>query len=787
MSVVKTGFFAYGSSPTSSGECIEEAIKGINFSGHLVDLQSWKRLKIGGNIIIHEILKKITDCDFFCADLTGMNDNVLFEIGFAIGKRKPIWLINDTSIISSFNRYKELNFLTSIGYAPYTNSEDIVSTFLTERVYEKTNTIVESLFANIEAKKTDKILLYLKSQHSTNPNKFIINKIEEYNFTYTLDDAEEVKVQTLAWYLENLLSIPWALIEFSQTNRSGFELHNSKCAFISGLAYGLDVKIQMIAEEYYETPIDYRELLKKFHNAETCKLAIEPFFQSIRHNLAKTILNRKEPISNIKNKSTLQKLRFGEYIAEHESDDLFDYYVNSTHEQNLIKTEHNIVVGRKGSGKTATLYYLYEKYSRNIRNQVCLIKPINFEIDGLISLISSLKDEYEKGYLTESIWKFLIYSEIAKTIYLSIKDKPTYSLTENDEKLIEFVKKNKNIILTDFSTRLEQELDALQTIKNTQSQGDFRLKISEILHDNIIKQLKELIVNHFTKKQKLLVLIDNLDKSWRRGSNIDIIGRFLLGLLGVVGRISKDLKGRGQQAINLDFNLVLFIRSDIFRYLIKIAREPDKIEFSKLVWDDQEVFFRIINERIESLNEKDKITSDFFWSNLITPTVQNISIKEFILLNIIPRPRDIIFFFTAAKNVSVSRGHTKIEETDIIKAFSEYSNWVFKSIIVENGITMNQMHDFLYNLLGENIILDKGRIVQLMSDSSIETDENTVDYFIDRLVALSLLGREIKAGIFDFVYDFETDEKNKMMAKKLGTNRYRIHNAFVPYLETVTN
>ena len=58
-----------------------------------------------------------------------MNDNVLFEIGFAIGKRKPIWLVNDTSIIYSMNRYKELNLLTTIGYTKYTSSKDIVDTF----------------------------------------------------------------------------------------------------------------------------------------------------------------------------------------------------------------------------------------------------------------------------------------------------------------------------------------------------------------------------------------------------------------------------------------------------------------------------------------------------------------------------------------------------------------------------------------------------------------------------------------------------------------------------------
>jgi nucleoside 2-deoxyribosyltransferase len=784
MSIVKNGFFAYGSSPAHSGEFIEDAIKTINFSGHLVDLQSWKRLSPSGNLVISEVLKKIIDSDFVCADLTGMNDNVLFEIGFAIGKRKPLWLINDTSITYSINRYKELNLLSTIGYTKYTSSKDIVDSFLTERVYEKNNDLIESIFSVVEKKESEKVILYLKSQHNTNYNQFIINKIEDYNFTYTMDDAEEVKVQPLSWYLEQLLSTPASLIEFSSINRSGFELHNSKCALIAGISYGLGLKLQMVAEEYYDTPIDYRELLKKFHNADTCRMAIEPFFQSLRNELPKIFSKKRHDVYPEKIKSTLQKIRFGEYIAEHESDELYNYYVDTAHEQNLIKSEHNIVVGRKGAGKTATLYYLNEKLSKDIRNQVCLIKPINFEIDGLISLVSSLKDEFEKGYLTESIWKFLIYTEIAKSIYSGVKDKATYALTENDEKIIEFVKRNKNIVLTDFSTRLEQEIDSLQSIKNLPTQSDFRLKISEILHENILKQLRELITNHFGKKQKLVVLIDNLDKSWRKGSNIDNVARFLLGLLGVIGRISKELRGKSSQLNVFEFNLVIFIRSDIFRYILNIAREPDKIEFTKLLWDDEEIFLRIINERIRILNESINITPEIFWETLIVETINGINIKKFLQVNIIPRPRDIIFFFNTAKNVAVSRGHSKIEENDILKAHSEYSNWVFKSIIVENGITMTQMHDFLYNLLGENVILDKNKLIQLMQQSGLKIDEITVEYFIDRLVALSLLGREVKNNEFEFVYDFENDTKVKKMATKFGSNRYKIHNAFVPYLES---
>src|SRR5688572_14189155 len=92
----KTGFFAYPSDPSHIEEVVETAISTINSQAG-INLKSWKQMRISGNLIISAILNEIESADFFCADITGINENVLFELGFAIGKRKPIFLIQDTS------------------------------------------------------------------------------------------------------------------------------------------------------------------------------------------------------------------------------------------------------------------------------------------------------------------------------------------------------------------------------------------------------------------------------------------------------------------------------------------------------------------------------------------------------------------------------------------------------------------------------------------------------------------------------------------------------------------
>jgi len=112
----------------------------------------------------------------------------------------------------------------------------------------------------------------------------------------------------------------------------------------------------------------------------------------------------------------------------------------------------------------------------------------------------------------------------------------------------------------------------------------------------------------------------------------------------------------------------------------------------------------MIETRFVQLSEIEVVENDL-WNKYIENTTDNIDTKQYIFRNIFPRPRDLIYFLTTAKNISISRGHELITSDDIKSARKDYSNWVFKSILVENGITISQMENFMYNMMGENAIL----------------------------------------------------------------------------------
>lgn len=783
---MKTGFFAYSSQPPSVGESIEEAIGIIN-SSDIASLKSWKSYTVNGKLIIDEVTKAIDESDYFCADLTGFSDNVIFELGYAIAKNKDIFLVLDGSHIDSIKRYKELTFLKTTGYQKYTNSSHIVQAFIS---LASTATLSEKI-KNRQFVLNEKPLLFLKNQVDTPYSQAISSKISDYKISCITDDPSENRMQSIAWYQEKLNKA--ALIEFSATSRSGYEIQNSKCSLVAGLALGYEIDLLMLAEEPYEVPIDYRNLLIKYDSKQRCEEIVTEFLDPLRDRLLEDYFEHKTSQKNKRALTKFQQISFGEFLAEHESEVLPYYYVETFDISTLVKNDYNIVIGRKGTGKTATLYYLKNILEKDPRNHVCLIKPRNFEIDALIKILQVPSGEFEKSYLVQSAWKLLIYTEVAKSVYYRLDLKPLFALTKVETEFKDFIDHNSDLFLKDFSERLEGELENIHQaniINTVEKISDFKIKLAEILHEEILPKIRNFLADLFNKDKKILVLIDNIDKSWKKDNKLNLQSEWILGLLDVTVGIFRELssfRSKGQIK-KIDFHLTIFLRSDIFQYILHSAREPDKLEYIDLLkLKDKDVLFRIIEERFIRLSYNE-ILAVKLWEKYIVETVEDIPVKDYIYDKLIPRPRDIIYFFQSAHRTAVSRGHSMIKEDDIKSAYEDYSSWVFTSMLAEttNGITIDKIQEFLYQLVGDPIILDKETLYVAMCDAKLSKSEEYLDYLIEHLSTLSILGKEISKDQFEFEYAFNSKGLINAKSRKFNSNRYKVHNALVPLL-SLTN
>jgi predicted AAA+ superfamily ATPase len=575
MSQTINGFFAYPSKPHSIPEIINSAIKEINKSQEC-QIKTWQECSISGKIIIDVICREIDRSDLFIADLTGANPNVLFELGYAIGKQKRVWLILDTSIEESKTLYDQLKILTTVGYSPYSNSQNIIDEFFKEHPWTDLDDTIfkNSIEPSLDTQDNEK-LLYLKNQHETEASTQLDRIVQSFLIPFTISDPRESSVNTLVWYGTKIWSSPGVIAHFSGESRRGYRLHNSRYAFVSGLAHGLEKPLLMLAEEDYPIPIDYKDILFHYKTPSDCAKYAQEWLESISANYARKQKSKQEYAKKISLVTDLRNLSLGEYQAENEEDTLENYFVETPYFHRLFNGEPSIVVGNKGSGKTANFLMVANRLKEDKRNLVCVIKPLSYDVQGVVRLSKLFEERDKKGYVSEVLWKYLIYSEIAITAYDEIKQLPYVNPDSPEDRLMKLMESSDGALKDDFAVRLERCVETVLSSKTKESLHGFRESISENLHENTLRDLRELLGELLSNRQRVIVLIDNLDKAWDRSEDIDHLSVFLFGLMGVSNSIPKEFARKDHWRKPVNISITLFIRNDIFSRIMKHASEPD--------------------------------------------------------------------------------------------------------------------------------------------------------------------------------------------------------------------
>jgi len=786
MTIKTSCFVAYPSQPPSLAETIEEAVRIIR-QLQVVDINGWKSTNVTGKFIITAICQAIESSNVFICDLTTLNHNVLFELGFAIAKKKRIWILRDINIEKSKIDYEKFRLLTTVGYSSYSNSHEIANIFYQERPYEDLeSTIYKDTIESIINRYEKPTLLYLKSGIETNASIKLSRRVEKSKIPRIIDDPKEVGIQPLTWYAQRVHSAHAVIAHFLSQAQTGWLFHNAKNSFVAGLAYGFGKHLMMLAHEPYDSPIDYQDLLKTHNTASQCESLANSWLNEIEYSFTSRIVTTEEYAEELRAQSELQQIEIGDPIAEHESETLRKYFVRTATYTAALAAQHSIFVGRKGSGKTAILYKLADEIGSNLRNHVCIIKPVAYELDGIVHMLQQALAISEKGYLIESFWKFLIYTELAKSLYENLKSKPAYyHPDEIEQALLKLVEENASNITPDFSIRLESTVNKLKDVSLVQSASNQRIKISELLHEEIIAKIRTVLGMVLEKKSKVIILVDNLDKAWNAQKELTSLSQLLLGLLAVSPRISLDFQraSHGRRSVNL--SLIIFLRSDIFAQIIKHAPERDKISYSRITWDDPEILLQVLEERF--LVSSTLTNSSEVWSRFFCATVKGVSTREYLTKCILPRPRDLIYLDRAAITNAINHRHIKIEETDILEAQKKYSQYALDSIIVENSIPVEILEELLYEFVGGPDVINRDDILKAMNKCDISHGD--LDKIIELLCDLTFLGREVECDRFEFQYNDDYKMKLQVMARKTAETRmdklerYRINEAFHAYLE----
>lgn len=772
-------FYAYSSHKPDLLEDIRDAVRIISKSQSIA-ITTWEDLAIGGKHIINGILESIDKCDLFICDLTYLNFNVLYELGYAISKEKKIWITLNNTHSNAIANYKSFKAITTIGYASYGNPQELADKFFSELPHENSKTI------DIKTTQTDftKNLIYLKCDAGTSASNLVSSEITKLNIPTKVDDPYE-GIQPLSWYLNVLPQALGVVIHF-HTNGSQKEslINRGRKALVAGLSHGLGLETLLLAHDPFESPLDFHDTLKIHSTANECGDFLKEWTETIKGKYRALEGDYREYKADQRALGKLSNLIMGDYVAENENQDLLEYFLETAEYKEALTSQQVLFVGRKGTGKTANLIKLKSELASDKRNFVITIQPQGYEFEGVLNILTKLVSNSESGHLIESIWKYLIYTEIARQYNEYLERQPLHRQKSEDENLFTvFVKQNERYINADFTLRLENIVQRLKNLNQTDTIEEQRFKVSEFLHETMIKDLRDHLGKVLYKREKVSILIDNLDKGWNDNANLGKLSELLFGLLNVVHKITDEFYKNSYRTFKVNLSLIIFLRSDIFSRIMSFASERDKIPFKHLTWSEPRLLFRVIENRIEYKSNGVSSPGEL-WGNYFCKDVNGVPLKEYVENLILPRPRDIVFLFKAALQEAVNKGHSKVEDDDFISAEYTYSEYALQSLSPENGGRVKDLESILYEFAGEKSIINQEDLEQCLKISSA----HNINDLIKILCEMTFIGQEIQEGKFEYYSEKRSTQITDKLAQRFSernsrSKRYQINPAFHAYLE----
>jgi hypothetical protein len=780
-------FVGFASSPTTLADTIRTASEQIGKTGGL-SVRTWEDLRVAGNLLLAEIEKAIRASDLAVFDLTQLNENVLFEVGLAIGANRTVWPLRDLSDESRKSEWNAIGLLDQLGQVRFTNSDEIVGSFMEERPDLQGKPLFEDILEpHLQAGRPPSVV-YLAEPRQTDAGRGVLRLLDDHtsnDLPLVTADPNEVSVQTLPWFTQHLYAAEAVVVHLAAARRSGALAHNARASLVAGLAQGMNKPLLMLAESEYVSALDYRDLLYRYPDAASCRSRLDHWLgrtlQPVRGRLAEA----RDAAAALRLSTELKSVDLGEYVAENEVLGLEDYYVETAAFREVLSGASRVYVGSKGTGKSAAALRAEAVLRRDARKLVCSIKPPGYDLNGLVRLFTAFEEQDTKGYVAESLWKYLLATQLALAVEEDLSHRPAGSVPDDPEwKLLEFVSANESWLKMDFAARLERAVEDLVDIGSVSGVADAHERISEVLHKGPLRELRSLLAPVLATRNRVSIIVDNLDKAWDKDSDAPQLSRLLLGLLSCMDAFRGDLE-RVDGSKGVPISLSLFIRSDIFATLSLIAREPDKLPVHRIRWPAEADLLDVVEQRYVASRDGDVAPSEL-WSKYFCPSVGGIKTNEWLLTKCLPRPRDVLYLTRAAIDQAVGHRHPRVEEDDLLAAELEYSLFAFEAALVEGQQRVSQIEDVLLEFAGAPTSLTDRHLCELLRMVGIE--EDNFSHVTDVLRDLSFLGAVVGPNEAVFTDSPREQQRANVLTKKRRMTdeslpSFQVHPAFWAYLD----
>lgn len=770
MPTKQSAFFAYPAQPPDLVQPIRAAIKLFNDASDAFALESWEQNDISGVPFTDPIFAKIPSGAFLAADITFLNENVVFEIGFAIGSKKRCILFVNGALVSDRDLANRVGIFDTLGYETYENTAGLAQLPMDRKdfgpiQFEAVINHQQPVYIVEPAKKNDAHLM-------------LVSRTKKARWKYrSFNPDEDVRLSALD-AIRHVAQSAGVIAPLQPPSVPNSREHNLRAMFVAGLAMGLDIPTLIIHPVEFSPPSDVRDLTKKYRHPDDIVDAIQNFSLEITEFSQRTT-SKVDQTSSI-----LTKLAIGDPTAENEMTTLRDYFLSTDEYQRALRGEVNLVVGRKGSGKTALFVQLRDTKRNHRQNIVVDLKPEGYQLVKLKERVLDLLTAGAQQHLITALWEYILLLEI--TYKLLEKDQAVHvrdhRLTEPYIKLRALYGDTELSQEGDFRERLSKLSDHLiqeflsahaYEVSENEKINITTAQITQILYQHDIRNLYEAMIQYLLLKQEVWLLFDNIDKGWSvEGINdTDIVT--LRCLINASRKIQREFNRR-----NIPFNSIIFVRDDVYSLLMESSADYGKEMRASLDWSDPDLLAEVLTKRIGSSIQ----------APLSSPATISISHYagepwlSFMVQRSLMRPRNLLKLFRYSLGYAINSSHQRIETDDIARGLKTYAQDLVIEVDRELTDVFPKAKRLIYEFSEENSEFVQDDLSTLIQCADL--DKESAERVINFLMYYGVLGvRKVNEDVV-YIYDVNYDiEMLKVRIKKWGgSTKYVINPALWPAL-----
>ena len=750
--MASSAFYAYPSKPKQIGKTIRSAIK-LHKSKHPgFEVSEWTQNEVAGSFIVDPILDEIQNSDIVFADITGLNFNVVFEIGYAVGLGKKV-VLTRYKPISDDQLIREVGIFDTIGYISYSQDTDL------ERILSDSYTRKPIFNADAgKIERTSPVYIVLPSV-ITDIESRINSRVKKARLQFRTYDPNEVGRLSGRAAIDEVAKSAAITTSYLPEVYVESQVHNTRVAFIAGLAIAMDKKLVVFSPPDENVALDFRDIVKPVAAID----AVDPHIATMASDVT-AALQQSGTIQNQNAYGKLAELDLGASAAENELGELRHYFVKTDEFFRLLRGEAQILSGRKGSGKTA-LFIQVRNEIRKVSGRIILdLMPEGYQLLKFKEKVLDLMAEGAREHTVSAFWEYLLLLEVCHKVIRNDRQRHLNDHTLHDgyRQIAELYASDQFVAESDFSERLRLILGRIETdFSNKYGGRGGKLNLADsdvngLIYRHDLPKLRRVVLDYVKLRGGLWILVDNLDKGWpSSGLNPDD-ALILRSLVDSIKRIGKDLR-----RLDADGFGTVFLRDDVYDNFVAGASDRAKARRLKIDWQDADLLREVLRRRIAaSLGLPKKLQFSDVWDAICCSHFNGEETSQYLIDRCLMRPRALLDLVNSCKSHAVNLRRERIEPVDIVEGVRIFSTDMVENVNFEIQDVSEVSADLLYAFVETPVVQTEDDVGLHLLEHGV--DEGEIQRIMELLFYYAVFGVKDGDGV-KYIYNYGYDMK-KMSA-----------------------